>query len=108
MCILFIIRESATLSIIIISIRLIAYVWIDSKSSFNSLYRNFKSIHGKTYSMCFSNKQRVPACYFSGHSHWATIKHDKADKDIKRSNLYAKLSKSISCAVQQGGPDPST
>lgn len=55
----------------------------------------------------YFNEQRVPACYFSGHSHWATIKHDKADKDIKRSNLYAKLSKSISCAVQQGGPDPS-
>ena len=31
---------------------------------------------------------------------------DKADKDIKRSSLFAKLSKSISCAVQLGGPDP--
>ena len=83
------------------------HVWVDKKSSLRSFYRNFKSIHGKTCPVCFSNEQRVPACYFSGHSHWATIKHDKADKDIKRSNLYAKLSKSISCAVQQGGPDPS-
>lgn len=45
-------------------------------------------------------------CYFSGHSHWATIKHDKAKEDIKRSSLYAKLSKSISAAVQAGGNDP--
>lgn len=48
----------------------------------------------------------MPACYFSGHSHWATIKHDKAKEDIKRSNLFAKLSKSISAAVQAGGSDP--
>lgn len=47
-------------------------------------------------------------CRFSGHSHWATIKHDKADKDIKRSNLFAKLAKGISSAVAAGGPDPST
>ena len=45
-------------------------------------------------------------CRFAGHSHWATIKHDKSDKDIKKSSLFAKLSKSISCAVQLGGPDP--
>lgn len=45
-------------------------------------------------------------CFFSGHSHWATIKHDKANKDIKRSNLYAKLAKGISSAVQLGGADP--
>lgn len=50
--------------------------------------------------------QRIPVCYFSGHSHWATIKHDKAKEDIKRSSLYAKLSKSISAAVQAGGNDP--
>ena len=51
---------------------------------------------------------RIPVCYFSGHSHWATIKHDKAKEDIKRSSLYAKLSKSISAAVQAGGNDPQT
>lgn len=50
--------------------------------------------------------QSVPVCFFSGHSHWATIKHDKANKDIKRSNLYAKLAKGISSAVQLGGADP--
>ena len=67
-----------------------------------SLFRSVVSVKQ------FVNFSKVPVCFFSGHSHWATIKHDKADKDIKKSNLYAKLSKSISCAVQQGGPDPST
>lgn len=39
----------------------------------------------------------------SGHSKWAQIKRSKAVTDHKRGNLFAKLAKAISVAVQTGG-----
>jgi YebC/PmpR family DNA-binding regulatory protein len=39
----------------------------------------------------------------SGHSKWATIKRQKGANDIKRGQLFTKLSKAITIAVQQGG-----
>lgn len=42
----------------------------------------------------------------SGHSKWATTKHQKAAADAKRSNLFTKLANNISVAARQGG-DPS-
>ncbi|CBK19625.2 uncharacterized protein [Blastocystis hominis] len=48
---------------------------------------------------------KLALCVFLTNSEFL-LAISQADKDIKRSNLYAKLSKSISCAVQQGGPDP--
>lgn len=38
----------------------------------------------------------------SGHSKWATIKRQKGAADARRSNLFSKLSKSISVAARQG------
>jgi YebC/PmpR family DNA-binding regulatory protein len=42
----------------------------------------------------------------SGHSKWATTKHQKAAKDAKRGKLFAKLIKNIEVAAKQGGGDP--
>lgn len=42
----------------------------------------------------------------SGHSKWAQIKHKKAATDAKKSNIYGKISRMISVAVRQKGPDP--
>jgi YebC/PmpR family DNA-binding regulatory protein len=42
----------------------------------------------------------------SGHSKWATTKHQKAAKDAKRGKLYAKLIKNIEVAARTGGADP--
>ena len=39
----------------------------------------------------------------SGHSKWATIKRAKGANDAKRGQLFTKLSKAITIAVQQGG-----
>ncbi len=41
----------------------------------------------------------------SGHSKWATTKHQKAATDKKRSNLFTKLANLISVAARSGG-DP--
>ena len=41
----------------------------------------------------------------SGHSKWATTKHQKAAKDAKRSKLFAKLIKNIEVAARTGGGD---
>jgi YebC/PmpR family DNA-binding regulatory protein len=41
----------------------------------------------------------------SGHSKWASIKHQKAVTDAKRSNLFTKLANNISVAARSGG-DP--
>ena len=43
----------------------------------------------------------------SGHSKWATTKHQKGAKDAKRGKLFAKLIKSIEVAAKTGGGDPS-
>lgn len=42
----------------------------------------------------------------SGHSKWATIKHKKGAKDIRRGQLFAKLARAVEVAARQGGPDP--
>jgi YebC/PmpR family DNA-binding regulatory protein len=42
----------------------------------------------------------------SGHSKWATTKHQKAAKDAKRGQLFAKLIKNIEVAARTGGGDP--
>lgn len=42
----------------------------------------------------------------SGHSKWATTKHQKAAKDAKRGKLFAKLIKNIEVAARIGGADP--
>lgn len=39
----------------------------------------------------------------SGHSKWATTKHQKARTDAKRSNLFTKLANNISVAARSGG-----
>jgi len=42
----------------------------------------------------------------SGHSKWSTIKHKKALKDARRGQMFTKLARAITVAVQKGGPDP--
>ena len=42
----------------------------------------------------------------SGHSKWATTKHQKAAKDAKRGKLFARLIKNIEVAARTGGSDP--
>jgi YebC/PmpR family DNA-binding regulatory protein len=41
----------------------------------------------------------------SGHSKWATTKHQKAVKDARRGKLFAKLIKNIEVAARTGGGD---
>jgi YebC/PmpR family DNA-binding regulatory protein len=41
----------------------------------------------------------------SGHSKWATTKHQKAAKDKARSKLFAKLIRQIEVAAREGGGD---
>ncbi len=42
----------------------------------------------------------------AGHSKWAKVKHFKGAVDAKRGRIFAKLSKEITIATKQGGPDP--
>jgi len=42
----------------------------------------------------------------SGHSKWATIKHQKGAKDAKRGKLFAKLARQLEVAAREGGGDP--
>ena len=42
----------------------------------------------------------------SGHSHWSSIKHQKGVEDLKKSQTFSAISRLISIAVQNGGPDP--
>ncbi len=42
----------------------------------------------------------------SGHSHWATIKHQKGQTDAKRGQVFTKLTREIIVAVRQGGSNP--
>jgi len=39
----------------------------------------------------------------SGHSKWASIKHQKGAKDVQRGALFTKLAREISVAVRAGG-----
>ncbi|PVH99364.1 YebC-like protein [Periconia macrospinosa] len=51
---------------------------------------------------CFGSSSAA----WSGHSKWATIKHDKGKADAAKSKQRALLTKDISNAVRLGGPDP--
>jgi YebC/PmpR family DNA-binding regulatory protein len=42
----------------------------------------------------------------SGHSKWASIKHQKAVADSRRGQAFTKLANQITIAAKQGGPDP--
>jgi YebC/PmpR family DNA-binding regulatory protein len=42
----------------------------------------------------------------SGHSKWATIKHQKAAKDAKRGSTFTQLGNAVTVAAKQGGGDP--
>ena len=42
----------------------------------------------------------------SGHSKWASIKHQKGVTDARRGQLFTKLTREIIVAVRQGGSDP--
>jgi YebC/PmpR family DNA-binding regulatory protein len=42
----------------------------------------------------------------SGHSKWASIKHQKGVADARRGQLFTKLTREIIVAVRQGGSDP--
>jgi YebC/PmpR family DNA-binding regulatory protein len=42
----------------------------------------------------------------SGHSKWATIKHQKGAKDARRGKLFAKLIRAIEVAARTGGGSP--
>jgi YebC/PmpR family DNA-binding regulatory protein len=41
----------------------------------------------------------------SGHSKWATIKHQKGAKDQKRAKTFAKLLRQVEVAAREGGSD---
>jgi YebC/PmpR family DNA-binding regulatory protein len=42
----------------------------------------------------------------SGHSKWAQIKRQKGANDAKRGALFTKVSREITIAAREGGPDP--
>jgi YebC/PmpR family DNA-binding regulatory protein len=42
----------------------------------------------------------------SGHSKWSQIKHKKAAADQKKGQVFSKLSRQITLAAKEGGPDP--
>ncbi|MDD4984583.1 MAG: YebC/PmpR family DNA-binding transcriptional regulator [Dehalococcoidales bacterium] len=44
----------------------------------------------------------------SGHSKWATIKHQKGVTDARRGKLFTKLTREIIVAVREGGGSPET
>src|ERR687893_3123968 len=41
----------------------------------------------------------------SGHSKWATIKHQKGDKDKVRAKVFAKVLRQVEVAAREGGGD---
>src|SRR5207237_9304545 len=45
-------------------------------------------------------------CDMSGHSKWATIKHQKGAKDKARGKLFAKVVRQVEVAAREGGGDP--
>jgi YebC/PmpR family DNA-binding regulatory protein len=42
-----------------------------------------------------------------GHSHWSQIKRQKGGNDVKRGNLFTKLSREITVSAREGGGDSS-
>ena len=43
----------------------------------------------------------------SGHSKWSQIKHKKAATDQKKAKMFSKISRLISIAAKEAGPDTS-
>ncbi|KAJ5768938.1 hypothetical protein N7520_003497 [Penicillium odoratum] len=63
--------------------------------------------HPRAPSVCNACRSFSSApVWFSGHSKWATIKHDKAKNDKSKSKERQMVSKEISNATQLWGPDP--
>lgn len=44
----------------------------------------------------------------AGHSKWSNIKHRKAKVDQVKGKIFTKMSKEITMAAREGGPDPDT
>jgi len=44
----------------------------------------------------------------SGHSKWKNIMHKKGKTDSQKAKVFTKISKEISIAVKDGGPDPTS
>lgn len=44
----------------------------------------------------------------SGHSKWSQIKHKKALTDAKKGKIFSKITRTITMAARQKGPDPQT
>ncbi|MDD5591299.1 MAG: YebC/PmpR family DNA-binding transcriptional regulator, partial [Dehalococcoidales bacterium] len=44
----------------------------------------------------------------SGHSKWASIKHQKGVTDARRGKLFTKLTREIIVAVREGGSNQDT
>ncbi|MGI8563270.1 MAG: YebC/PmpR family DNA-binding transcriptional regulator [Candidatus Dormibacter sp.] len=44
----------------------------------------------------------------SGHSKWAGIKHKKAIVDAKRSQTFTRVTREVTIAAREGGPDPTS
>lgn len=42
----------------------------------------------------------------AGHSKWSNIKHKKEREDARRGKIFTKLTRQITVAVREGGPDP--
>ncbi|HAE43897.1 MAG TPA: YebC/PmpR family DNA-binding transcriptional regulator [Clostridiales bacterium] len=42
----------------------------------------------------------------SGHSKWANTKHRKGRQDAKKAKIFTKLTRAITVAAREGGPDP--
>jgi YebC/PmpR family DNA-binding regulatory protein len=42
----------------------------------------------------------------SGHSHWATIKHQKQAKDAKKGAAFSKLARALMVSAREGGDNP--
>lgn len=42
----------------------------------------------------------------AGHSKWSNIKHKKEREDARRGKIFTKLSRQITVAAREGGPDP--
>src|SRR5881409_3845529 len=49
---------------------------------------------------------KVSSTCMSGHSKWATTKHQKAVQDARRGKEFARLIKNIEVAARVGGGDP--
>lgn len=42
----------------------------------------------------------------AGHSKWSNIKHKKGKEDARRGKVFTKMTRYITVAVREGGPDP--